>query len=165
MVLDVRRLAVAVGFGVVVAAGASVAAEPTARSKPKCVKVSGTLISSLSKESCSSPVGICTKGEFKGDKLLNGPFFFSGDSMGPASPADATTTLVYSGVITLQAKQGTLTIRDTGIFDTANGLVAARDLIVGGTGIFEGATGYIYINGRGTTSFVHQASGEICLQR
>ncbi len=159
----VSKLAVAVGLGVMVAGGA-LAAEP-ARSKQKCVKVNGTLTSALSTGSCSSPVGICTAGEFKGDGLLNGPISFTADSIGPASPADAPTTMVYSGVLTIYAKHGTLTIRDTGIFDTANGLVAARDLVLGGTGIFEGATGYIFFNGRGTTSFVHEASGEICLQR
>ncbi|HZI13997.1 MAG TPA: hypothetical protein VE153_26765 [Myxococcus sp.] len=159
----VRKLAVAVSLGVVVAGGAL--AQETARAKPKCVKVNGTLTSALSTGACASPVGICTTGEFKGDGLLNGPISFTADSVGPASPAEAPTTLVYSGVLTIQAKQGTLTIRDTGIFDTANGLVAARDLVLGGTGIFEGATGYILFNGRGTTSFVHEASGEICLQR
>jgi hypothetical protein len=160
---DVRKFAVAVAFGVVVAGGASSSAEP--RAKPRCVKVNGTLTSALSTEDCASPVGICTTGEFKGNGLLNGPITFTGDSLGPASPAEAPTTLVYSGVLTIYAKQGTLTLRDTGIFDTANGLVAARDIVLGGTGIFEGATGYIFFNGVGTNSFVHQASGEICLQR
>lgn len=160
---DVRKFAVAVACGAVVAGGAS--AWASSRARPKCVKVNGTLASALSTGDCSSPVGICTSGEFTGDGLLNGPITFTGDSIGPASPAEAPTTLVYSGILTIYAKQGTLTLRDTGIFDTGNGLVAARDLVLGGTGIFEGATGYIFFNGRGTTSFVHEASGEICLQR
>ena len=163
MRLDVRKVVVSVVLGGVLAGAASASAE--ARKKPKCVKISGTLESKLSTGACASPVGICTTGEFKGESLLNGPISFVADSLQPAAPTEAPTTLVYSGLLTIRAKHGTLTIRDTGIFDTANGLVAARDLIVGGTGIFTGATGHIFFLGTGTSSFVHEASGEICLQR
>jgi hypothetical protein len=129
------------------------------------MKVNGTLTSSLSTGACASPVGICTTGEFKGDGLLNGRTRFVADSLQPAAPTEAPTTLVYSGLLTIRTRAGTLTTRDTGILDTANGLIGARDVVVSGTGIFEGATGYILFTGTGTSTFVNEASGEICLQR
>ena len=76
---------------------------------------------------------------------------------------EAPTTLSYSGLLTITTSFGTLTTRDTGIFDTAAGLFTSRDVIVGGTGIFTGATGHLFFSGTGTTTFNSTALGEICL--
>jgi hypothetical protein len=160
---NVRRFAVPVVVGAAVVAGISASAKGHPR--PKCMKISGTLTSHMSTGPCASPVGICTTGEFKGDGLLKGSTVFVADSLQPAASTEESTTLVYSGLLTLRTKHGTLTTRDTGILDTANGLVAARDVVVGGTGIFAGATGHILFQGTGTSTFVNEASGEICIQR
>jgi hypothetical protein len=115
---------------------------------------------------CTSPVGLCTAGDFKGDHLLRGTTSFVADGIAPAAgmPAvEAATTLSYSGLLTITTHHGTLTMRDTGIFDTAAGLFASRDVIVGGTGIFAGATGHVFFHGTGTTSFDSAVAGEICL--
>lgn len=160
---NVRLFAVPVVVGAVVVAGVSASARE--RPRPKCVKVSGTLTSTMSAGACASPVGICTTGEFKGDGLLKGRTTFVADSLQPAAATEAPTTLVYSGLLTIRTKDGTLTTRDTGILDTANGLIGARDVVVGGTGIFAGATGHILFQGTGTSTFVNEASGEICLKR
>ncbi|NMO22968.1 hypothetical protein HPC49_45595 [Pyxidicoccus fallax] len=160
---NVRRWAVPVLVGAVLVGGLSASARP--RPRPKCFKVWGTLTSTMSPGDCDSPVGICTTGEFRGDSLLKGRTTFVADSLGPAASTEAATTLVYSGLLTIRTKHGTLTTRDTGILDTENGLVAARDVVVGGTGIFAGATGHILFQGTGTSTFVNEASGEICLQR
>lgn len=162
MLKTARRFAVPVLLGVV-AVGLSASAEEHCR--PKCFKVNGTLTSTITQGPCESPVGVCTTGEFKGDGRLNGRTRFVADAMQPAAPTDEPTTLSYSGLLTIHTRAGTLTTRDTGILDTVNGLVAARDIVVGGTGIFEGATGYILFQGTGTSTFVNEASGEICLQR
>lgn len=158
----VRRWAVRVLVGAAMVGGLSASAKPSP--KPKCFKVSGTLTSALSSGACASPVGICTTGEFKGDGLLKGRTTFVADSLQPAAATEAPTTLVYSGLLTIQTKNGTLTTRDTGILDTANGLIGARDVVVGGTGIFAGATGYLLFQGTGTSTFVNEASGEVCLR-
>lgn len=157
-----RRFAVPFVVGAVVVGVSAYAME---RPKPKCTKVSGTLTSRLSAGACASPVGICTTGEFKGDGLLNGHTTFVADSLLQAGETEEPATLVYSGLLTIQTKNGTLTTRDTGILDTASGLVAARDVVVDGTGIFAGVTGYILFQGTGTSTFVNEASGELCLQR
>ncbi|WP_164021438.1 hypothetical protein [Pyxidicoccus trucidator] len=144
---------------------AGVSASARERPRPKCVKISGTLTSTMSTGACASPVGICTTGEFRGDGLLKGRTTFVADSLQPAAATEEPTTLVYSGLLTIRTKDGTLTTRDTGILDTANGLIGARDVVVGGTGIFAGATGYILFQGTGTSTFINEASGEICLKR
>ena len=163
MLKRVRGFSVSVLVGAAVVVGLSASARE--RPRPKCMKISGTLTSALSTGACASPVGICTTGEFRGDGLLKGRTRFVADSLQPSASTEAPTTLVYSGLLTIQTKAGTLTTRDTGILDTANGLVAARDVIVSGTGIFAGATGYLLFQGTGTSTFVNEASGEICLPR
>jgi hypothetical protein len=114
---------------------------------------------------CTSPVGLCTAGVYEGDHLLKGTTSFVADGIAPAAGllVEAPSTLSYSGLLTITTHRGTLTLRDTGIFDTAAGLFASRDVIVGGTGIFEGATGHVFFSGTGTSEFDSTALGEICL--
>jgi hypothetical protein len=115
---------------------------------------------------CTSPVGLCTAGVFQGDGLLAGTTSFIADGLAPAAgmPAvEAPTTLSYSGLLTITTRKGSLTTRDTGIFDTAAGLFSSRDVILSGTGIFVGATGHLLITGTGTSTFDSEVSGEICL--
>ncbi len=126
----------------------------------------GGIQSSAVTAGCTSPVGLCTAGQFHGDPLLHGTTAFTADGLAPAAgmPAvEAPTTLSYSGLLTITTSFGTLTTRDTGIFDTAAGLFSSRDVIVGGTGIFAGATGHLFFSGTGTTTFNSTALGEICL--
>jgi hypothetical protein len=119
-------------------------------------------------DGCTSPVGLCTAGVFKGDPLLRGTTALVADGLVPAAGmpfVEAATTLSYSALLTITTRNGTLTTRDTGIFDTAAGLFASRDIVVGGTGIFAGATGHIFYTGTGVTAFDAHATGEICLAR
>jgi hypothetical protein len=118
-------------------------------------------------DGCTSPVGLCTAGVFVGDRLLNGTTALVADGLVPAAGmplVEAASTLSYSALLTITTRHGSLTTRDTGIFDTAGtGLFASRDVVVGGTGIFQGATGHIFYTGTGVTSFDAHASGVICL--
>jgi hypothetical protein len=139
-----------------------------AEAHPRCHRIDpeATLQSNATTDGCTSPVGLCTAGVFKGDHLLRGTTSFVADGIAPAAgmPAvEAGTTLSYSGLLTITTRHGTLTTRDTGIFDTAAGLFASRDVVVGGTGVFAGATGHLFFQGTGTTSFDSVAAGEICL--
>jgi len=138
--------------------------------KPRCHRLNGNagIRASVVTDGCTSPVGLCTAGVFEGNGLLHGTTSFVADGLAPAAGmpgVEAPTTLSYSGLLTISTHRGTLTTRDTGIFDTAAGLFSSRDVIVGGTGIFAGATGHLLINGTGTSSFESVASGEICLAR
>jgi hypothetical protein len=123
--------------------------------------------SSAFTEGCPSAIGLCTAGVFEGDRLLRGTTLFVGDAAVPSAGMpdfEPPSTLSYTGRITITTRFGTLTTRDTGIFDTAGtGLFASRDLVIGGTGIFAGASGTIFFTGTGVTTFDADASGEICL--
>jgi hypothetical protein len=152
---------------VVVAAAVALTARPGG-ARSRCHRLSGGagLRASVVTAGCTSPVGLCTAGQLHGDSLLSGTTSFVADGLAPAAgmPAvEAPTTLSYSGLITITTCDGTLTTRDTGIFDTAAGLFASRDVVVGGTGRFAGATGHLFFHGTGTSSFDSDADGEICL--
>ena len=126
------------------------------------------ILGAIATDGCTSPVGLCTAGVFRGDSLLRGTTSLTADGLVPAAGmplVEAATTLSYSALLTITTRRGALTMRDTGIFDTANGLFASRDVVVGGTGIFEGATGHVFFTGTGVTKFDAQASGVICLAR
>ena len=119
----------------------------------ECKKIHGQLISTPITAGCTSPVGLCTVGMIDGNQGLNGTTAFSADSIapGPATAPDAAATISYSGVLQITTSHGTLTTRDTGIFDTAEGtptggFFSSFDLVLSGTGRFAGA--------RGTLSFV-----------
>jgi hypothetical protein len=149
--------------------GSSSFAIPSATAHSRCHKLDDDagIQGALAPDGCTSPVGLCTAGVFVGDHLLRGTTALTADGIAPAAGmplVEAASTLSYSGLLTITTRRGTLTTRDTGIFDTAGtGLFASRDVIVAGTGIFEGATGYIFYTGTGVTKFDARASGVICL--
>jgi hypothetical protein len=167
-ILLVFAIAVILGLVAVARAGGPGAAGP----RPRCHRVFGSSgirshVVSVA-DGCTSPVGLCTAGEFHGDPVLAGPTSFVADGVTPAAGmpgVEAPTTLSYSGLLTITTRWGTLTTRDTGIFDTAAGLFSSRDVVVSGTGLFAGATGHLFFHGTGTTSFDSVASGEICFAR
>jgi hypothetical protein len=135
---------------------------------PRCIRLNGngSIRASVVTEGCTSPVGLCTAGVFEGPRQLCGTTSFIADGLAPSGgmPAvEPASTLSYSGLLTITTSRGSLTTRDTGIFDTAAGLFASRDIVVGGTGVFAGATGHLLITGTGTSSFESDVSGEICL--
>jgi hypothetical protein len=149
-----------------VAAGVALTARPGgAHSRCHRLKGGAGLRASVVAAGCGSPVGLCTAGQFHGDPMLSGTTSFIADGLAPAAglSAEAPTTLSYSGLLTITTCEGTLTTRDTGIFDTAAGLFASRDVVVGGTGRFAGATGHLFFHGTGTSSLDSDADGEICL--
>jgi hypothetical protein len=164
-----KKFSLAVAIGLVVA-GAMGIWSTGSDAHQRCHRLRGNagIRASVFSDGCTSTVGLCTAGEFEGDGLLAGTTAFVADGLAPAAglPAvEAPTTLSYSGLLTITTRRGTLTTRDTGIFDTAAGLFASRDVIVSGTGVFEGATGHLFFTGAGTSSFESEASGEICLAR
>jgi hypothetical protein len=157
---------------VVVAIATLAALAPFARrseAHSRCYQLKGRggIRASVVTQGCTSPVQLCTAGVFEGESLLRGTTSFVADGIAPSAGLPATveppTTLGYSGLLTITTRRGTLTARDTGIFDTAAGLFSSRDIILGGTGIFAGATGHLFFSGTGTQSFESIATGEICL--
>jgi len=137
-----------------------------ARADGHCQKVSGAIAASITTAGCASPVGLCTAGEFTGDGLLNGTTAFVADGLAVSAGMPVVvppSTLSYSGHLTITTRKGTLTLIDTGIFDTAAGRFSSLDEQAGGTGLFAGATARLFIYGTGTSDFESTVTGEVCL--
>jgi hypothetical protein len=162
-----KKLLFVIGLAAFGVGSASDSLVKEAAAKQRCHVLSGkgTISSSVTAAGCTSPVGLCTAGVIEGDHLLSGTTSFIADALAPAAGllTEVPTTLSYSGLLTITTSEGTLTTRDTGIFDTAAGLFASRDIIVSGTGIFAGATGHLFFAGTGTTTFDAPITGEVCL--
>ena len=95
---------------------------------------------------CLSPIGLCTRGALSGG--LKGDFFFMATSLVPTADTPATGVVLYTGDIVLTTKEGTLTCKDAGGFQTvAAGAVSSVCAIVSGTAGFAGAVGTIQFVG------------------
>ncbi len=117
-------------------------------------------------EECGTEIGICTAGKIFRGGLLNGTTFYVVESVGPGAGVglDPAEVLSYAGELTITTRHGTLFTRDLGVVDYAEGVFSEYDIVTGGTGIFEGATGKLFIFGSATPeSFRGKIEGEICL--
>ena len=122
-------------------------------------------------ENCESPVGLCTSGAVSGGGIVNG--VFRGVALGFAASAGLpnlvpASTLSFMADHTIETPRGTLSMRGTGVFDTARGEYSEVDPITGGTGIFAGASGTIWLTGTspdGGASFAGPLFGRVCLSR
>jgi hypothetical protein len=113
---------------------------------------------------CQSAVGICTTGELKGG--VSGTLSFIGTSVTQTVDTPTTAVVLATGDNTIRAKDGTLLTKDAiALRTTGNGEFAEVDTIVGGTGIYAGASGVL--TATGTFDFVAGGSGrytgEVCL--
>ena len=142
------------------------------RADPKCKKVKAEIVATPLVNGCTSAFGLCTSVTIDGNQGLNGTTHFVADGVtpSPSTAPDGASTVAYSGIIHITTRDGTLDVRDTGMFDTASGtpaggLFASFDRIDGGTGRFAGATGTLLIGGRTIDGqLVADVSGEICSQ-
>jgi hypothetical protein len=98
---------------------------------------------------CLSSIGLCTRGTLSGG--LKGEFFFTGTSLVPTADTATTGVVLYTGDIVLATKDGTLTCKDAGGFQTVGaGAVSSVCAIVSGTGRLAGASGTIQFVGNFT---------------
>lgn len=106
-------------------------------------------------------------GEFKSG-LLKGTSTFEGDLDSVKQiPGPSVTTVSYAGILEITTDKGTLTTRGVGVFETGPfGIGVQFDRVIGGTGLFAGATGFLYYTFTGDASgaaFTSVVSGEICV--
>lgn len=108
------------------------------------------------------------------DKLLEGATTsFEGEGVSASAGLDPSlvppSTISYTGLLTITTGEGTLTLRDVGIFDTdvagGDGEFASRSRVVAGTGRFAGAAGILFFHGDTAPDFTFIApfSGQICV--
>lgn len=113
----------------------------------------------------------CFRGQVDGNHGLRGTTYFHGEQ-GALFPSGAPTFRSYVGTFEYTTATGTLTMREMGLTEPPDGtrpapesgVVNAFQRIVGGTGEFAGATGYLFVSGfnsnRQVTTTVH---GVVCL--
>lgn len=142
-----------------------VIAAPVAFANSQCKTFVAVQHDRLTTDGCTSPIGFCAAGTFRGNHGFRGNFFFSAISFDPI-PSDALGRLAVPGVSTYTTDNGRLTISDVSVFDTTRGTFAGIGRITEGTGRFAGATGDIFTTGNVSSdglSFTTLMTGEICV--
>jgi hypothetical protein len=109
-----------------------------------------------------------SQGTIRGNVGLNGGAVFTRDSPGTAPPTAQAGTSVFSGLLVISTAEGTLTMRETGVFSSRTGnpdgavLASWSDTPVG-TGAFEGVTGDLFFAGRTRDgALLVKVSGQLC---
>ena len=139
-------------------------AAPAAFASSQCKTFVAEQHDKLTTDGCTSPIGFCAGGTFKGNHGFRGNTFSSALSFDPIL-SDPLGRLVVPGVSTYTTDDGTLTISDVSVFDTTRGTFAGVGRITEGTGRFAGATGDIFTTGHVSPdglSFTTDMTGEIC---
>ena len=142
-----------------------VMAAPAAFAGSQCKTIVAEQNDHLTTEGCTSPIGFCAAGTFRGNHGFRGNFFFSALSFDPIV-SDALGRLVVPGVSTYTTDDGKLTISDVSVFDTARGTFAGVGRITEGTGRFNGATGDVFTTGHVSAdglNFTTEMTAEVCL--
>jgi len=134
----------------------------------RCLRIRAKLMTVRVAEGCTSPVDFCAEGVITGDGWIHGKT--KGIVLGLVPSVglpgiEPETTLSYAGDRTIVTPHGTLTLRFTGVFDTARGEFSELERVTEGTGELMGAAGTIYLTGRSSadgTSFEGDITGVIC---
>jgi hypothetical protein len=144
-----------------IATGLTLIAPDQAQAKGQCHKIN-TMQTSVIDASFKAV------GEFKSG-LLKGTSTFEGDLDSVKQiPGPSVTTVSYAGILEITTDKGTLTTLGVGVFETVpSGIGVQFDRVLSGTGLFAGATGFLYYTFTGDASgaaFTSVVSGEICVQ-
>ncbi|CAN5785640.1 hypothetical protein BH10CHL1_BH10CHL1_37010 [soil metagenome] len=156
------------------AAGVLLLSSPGVSANPLCKKVKGHDQEHVATENCTSPVGLCTAGEYSGD--MRGNFFGTATSLAPTADTPTTGVVLFTSDSTIHArirgkngdlKNGDLMIKNAGAFQTTGaGNIVDAQYITGGTAELSGATGILRASGTFSSATGMGESdyeGEICL--
>jgi hypothetical protein len=108
--------------------------------------ITGTQADELFSDGCTSPIGFCARGTFKGNHGFQGTSAFSALAFDPI-PDDPLGRVSVPGVSTYTTRDGQITVSDVSVFDVPRGTFAGVGRIVEGTGEFAGATGDVFTYG------------------
>jgi hypothetical protein len=151
-------------FGIVAAATGAQEISPA----QSCKAVHADLVEVRSTVGCKPQDSSCFLGEVDGNHGLRGTTYFKGEKSAPF-PSTAPTFRSYVGSFEYTTAHGTLTMREMGLTDPPtdnpeSGVVTAYQKIVGATGEFAGATGYLFVSGFNRNQrVVTRVRGEICM--
>jgi hypothetical protein len=129
-----------------------------------CKNLRGSFtLQAITGPACTSSVGICATGQFRG--AISGDSTFIGSSVIATADTPATGIVLVTGDNTIETRRGTLKTRDAIVLKTTGqGDFAEVDTIVGGSNAWAGATGQLRAEGTFTASAGGQGSyrGEVC---
>ena len=136
-----------------------------------CRAFEATILLHATKEGCTSPVALCTKGtvESSDPSLAGATWFFSALETAEAAGLQSRppSMLSYAGsLVVTTLRDGTLKTSNAGVFDTAAGAFSQLDRVVGGTGRFVEAKGHHFFTtatGGENAGFKGHVRGELCL--
>ena len=140
----------------------------TSGENDQCKRIRAKLMTVRVTEGCTSPVAFCAEGAITRDSWIQGKTEAIVLGLVPSvglPGIEPETTLAYAGDRTIMTSHGTLTLRFTGVFDTARGEFSELERVTDGTEKLSGATGTIYLTGRSSadgTSFEGDITGFIC---
>jgi hypothetical protein len=129
---------------------------------PICKAVHGRVDLAATEPTCGSAIGLCAGGVLNG--TLHGHSEFVGTSFVSTVETPTTGVIVLTGDNTIHTQDGDIFTKDSVVLDTAgDGEFAEVDTIVGGTGAYAGASGYLtatgtFLNGAGVGVYV----GVVC---
>jgi hypothetical protein len=142
------------------------------KSEFRCKRFKAQVIDQRLVEGCTAQ--FCTTGIIDGTNGLNGTIESAFDSFaaGPQTTPEPSRTLSFSLISKFTTPHGTLITRETGI-TSGNALEPKRRLFAGfgeftgGTGRYEGASGWLQFGGRVREglNITDTMVGEICLPR
>src|SRR5436190_114299 len=131
-----------------------------AHGRPTCEPVDAGIVTMFVRcpTHFASPVGVCTEGKVDAG-VLKGHTRFRALTIVPGSSPDE---LLYTGELIITTREGTLTLHDSGVLNTATGQFFEFDVVVGGTGEFKDATGTLTSQGFDIgTGFIGDLNGVI----
>jgi hypothetical protein len=127
-----------------------------------CKSVQAELVEMGVTAGCDAGEPSCFLGVVDGNHGFMGTTHFRSDSIGTAAPT-SPGSLPYSGLFQYRLRDGTITVRETGV--TVPGVVTAHHRILEGTGEFAGATGDLFVSGyRANGIITTQIFGTVCRQ-
>jgi hypothetical protein len=135
-----------------------------------CIRVHGRIQSTFTATNCTSPIGMCTEGKITGAGPLDSATTFLALDAAPSAGmpgVEPSTNLSYSGVLTINARLGTLVTHDLGVLDTTDASFTELERPASGTGLFQHAHNVFFISGalvNNGTGFDGDLSGELCLR-
>ena len=139
-----RRMMKLFGCGGVALALASAAGRAVAAQVSTVI--TGLKEDALFTDGCTSPVGFCARGTFKGNHGFQGTSAFNALAFDPI-PNDPLGRLAVPRASTYTTADGQIAVSDVMAFDVARGTFAGVGRVVEGTGEFSGATGDVFTYG------------------
>jgi len=129
-----------------------------ARADP-CKPIDTSIETTFALTECNSPVGVCTTGQVESGRL-QGTTSFTALTMVPGAQPD---TVLYTGLLTVNTKNGSVTLRDYGILNSATGEYFEIQQVVEGTRAYKNVSGTLTSRGVMTpTGFSGNLVGAIC---